>query len=404
MRILHVISSVDPRGGGPVEGIRQRGLYLQAQGHQVEVLCQDAPDAPHVSAYPLPVHGVGPAKTAYAWAPGLGPWLLRHAASYDAVVVSGLWQHHGLATSRAMRKLGLPYHVFTHGMLDPWFRHTYPLKHLKKWLYWVVGEYHVLKHAKAVLFTSEEERLRARDSFWLYKAKEQVVDYGTSAPPGNAAELKAKFENEHLELAGKHLLLYLGRVHEKKGCDLLIEAFAQSAATRADLHLVMAGPASPAIKTALTAQAQRLGVAERITWLGMVSGDAKWSAMYGCDVFVLPSHQENFGIAVAEALACGLPVLISDKVNIWREVEADGAGYVAPDTLQGTAALLQRWLATPAPAQAAMGQAARASYQKRYTVAASAASLLKVLGFDASAPLAPNPAAVGQQPQKKAAA
>lgn len=383
MRILHVISSVDPRGGGPVEGIRQRGIHLQAQGHQVEVLCLDSPDAPHVKAFPLPVHAVGPAKTSYAWAPGIGPWLAEHASSFNAVVVSGLWQYHGLATSRAMRKLKLPYHVFTHGMLDPWFRHQYPLKHLKKWLYWLVAEYHVLKHAKAVFFTSEDERLRARDSFWLYQVNEQVVDYGTSAPPDNGTELRRAFQAAHPELAGQHLVLFLGRVHEKKGCDLLVEAFSISAQRRSDLHLVMAGPASPSMLNQLKAQAQQLGVADRITWLGMVSGNAKWQAMYGCDVFILPSHQENFGIAMAEALACGLPVLTSDKVNIWREVVGDGAGFVAPDTLAGTTELLQRWLNTPATEQKCMGRAACASYQKRYTVAASASSLLKALELNA---------------------
>jgi glycosyltransferase involved in cell wall biosynthesis len=381
MRILHIISSVDPRGGGPVEGIRQRGLHLQAQGHTIEVLSMDAPTEPFVQAYPLKVHAVGPSRGGvFAYTPSIVPWLMSHVASYDAVVISGLWQYHGQATSQVMRRLGLPYHIFTHGMLDPWFRHTYPLKHAKKWLYWHLAEFHVLKHAKAVLFTSEEERLRARDSFARYQANERVVDYGTSAPPSNATGYADAFHATHPELTGKHLLLFLSRIHEKKGCDLLIDAFAQMAAQHPNIHLVMAGPAAPTIQAALTAQAQHLRVADRITWLGMVSGDAKWQAMYGCNAFVLPSHQENFGIAVVEAMACGLPVLISDKVNIWREVLQDHAGLVASDTKAGTTENLQRWLSMNTAAQIHMSHSARESYQKRFTVAASADSLLKVLG------------------------
>ncbi|MFN6996501.1 MAG: glycosyltransferase, partial [Aquincola tertiaricarbonis] len=114
-------------------------------------------------------------------------------------------------------------------------------------------------------------------------------------------------------------------------------------------------------------------------WPGMLQGDLKWGAFHAAEAFVLPSHQENFGIAVAEALGCGVPVLISDKVNIWREIEADGAGLVAPDTAEGTAQLLQRWLALSSAERAAMRDRARGCFAQRFTVEAMADSLLSVL-------------------------
>jgi glycosyltransferase involved in cell wall biosynthesis len=379
MKILHVISSVDPKGGGPIEGMRQRGIFLRDRGHQVEVLSLDDPGAPHVAAFPLPVHAVGPARGGYAFAPRIKSWLAQHARQYDAVVISGLWQYHGWATSRVLRGLGVPYHVFTHGMLDPWFRDAYPLKHLKKYAYWLLAEHHVIKHAKAVLFTSEEERLRARLSFMPYCANEIVVAYGSSAPPAQQQALVQLFKEQHPELTGKHLLLFLGRIHEKKGCDLLIKAFAQMAVDHPNLHLIMAGPAAPDVLQGLKALADHLKIGDRITWLGMVSGEQKWGVLLASHVFCLPSHQENFGIAVAEALACGLPVLISDKVNTWREVAGDQAGFVAPDTVEGTTANLRRWLALSDAEQTDMRERAQKTFASRYTVEASAQSLLDVL-------------------------
>ena len=275
--------------------------------------------------------------------------------------------------------MGVPYHVFTHGMLDPWFKHTYPLKHLKKWPYWLLVEYHVLRNARYVFFTSEEERLRARESFSLYQANEVVVPYGTSPPPTKSEAYKSRFLVAHPHLADKHLLLYLSRIHPKKGCDLLIEAFAEIAKEHPSAHLLMAGPGDPAIIEALKAIATRHGIQDRLTWLGMVKGDDKWDAFMAAHAFVLPSHQENFGIAVAEALGCGLPVLISDKINIWREIASDHAGLVNEDTLKGTLANLQKWFSLGSERQAQMSLAAKATFDARYSIASMAHGLLLAL-------------------------
>jgi glycosyltransferase involved in cell wall biosynthesis len=379
MKLLHVLPSVNPMGGGPMEGVRQRGIRLLQLGHEVEVVTLDDPDADFVREFPLAVHGLGPSRGGYGYNPKLVPWLRAHARDYDAVIVNGLWQYHAFAAWRALRRLQVPYFVFTHGMLDPWFKRAYPLKHLKKWLYWPWADYRVLRDARAVLFTSEEERLQARRSFWLYRANEQVVAYGTSAPPANAAELKEAFLAQHAELRGRRIFLYLSRIHEKKGCDLLIRAFAEVARSDPGLHLIMAGPGSAEILTRLRRLAQDCGVLARISWPGMLRNELKWGAFYASEAFVLPSHQENFGIAVAEALGCGLPVLISDKVNIWREVKTHGAGLVAPDTLQGTLRSLRAYLALTPPERQAMAVCARALYASRFTVAAMADSLLRVI-------------------------
>lgn len=379
MKMLHILPSVDPKGGGPMEGVKQYGHRLEELGHQVHVVTLDDPAEPCVAEYPLKVFALGPAMGSYRYAPKLAQWLEAHARDYDAIIVNGLWQYHGFGTWRVLQRLQIPYFVFTHGMLDPWFKHAYPLKHLKKWLYWPWAEYRLLRDARAVLFTCEEERLLARQSFWLYKVREAVINYGTGLPPNNHQTLKATFYENYPVLRDKRVLLFLSRIHEKKGCDLLIEAFAKVANQDANLHLMMAGPCHTDLINQLKTQAQQLGVADRITWPGMLQGDIKWGAFYASEAFVLSSHQENFGIAVAEALGCGLPVLISDKVNIWREIAADGAGIVNADTLEGTEKTLRQWLAMTANGRHKMAKQAKVTFEQRFTVDAMAKSLMTTI-------------------------
>ena len=380
MRILHVISSTNPQGGGPIEGVKQLYAPLTDVGVLVEIVCCDAPGSSWLQSNELPkVHALGPSKLGYAYAPRLLPWLRTNSVRFDAVIVEGLWQYHGLATWRALRKSNVPYFVFTHGMLDPWFKHAYPLKHLKKWLYWPWGEYRVLRDARAVIFTCEEERLLARKSFWLYRVREAVSGYGTSSTPANKQELAQSFLNAHPQLQGKRIVLFLSRIHEKKGCDLLIDAFAQVVGQDERLHLILAGPDQTGWSEVLKSRARQLGIDHQITWTGMLQGDEKWGAFYAAEVFCLPSHQENFGIVVAEALACGKPVLISNKVNIWREIELDGAGFVNKDTVAGTVHNFQKWLALDMNAYAQMAEQAKICFKRHFHIQGVAERLMKIL-------------------------
>jgi glycosyltransferase involved in cell wall biosynthesis len=180
-------------------------------------------------------------------------------------------------------------------------------------------------------------------------------------------------------LRGKEYLLFLGRIHPKKGCDLLLEAFERTAAP--ELQLVMAGPDESGWSADLKAQAERLGIAGRITWTGMLRGAAKWGAFYAAQAFILPSHQENFGIAVADALACGTIPLVSDKVNIARDVAGDSAGLMESDDLQGTVRLIERFQALSSTERAAMSANARACYQRRYALGNAAQGVYRALGL-----------------------
>ncbi|WP_216909528.1 glycosyltransferase [Synechococcus sp. CCY 0621] len=379
MKLLHLNRSLDPAGGGLSEGVRQLCPHLAALGVSSTVVSLDPPDAPWLTNYSPAACGLGPVHGVYGYRRGLPSRLRDLAFGHDAVIVHGVWQYHGLATWRALRGSGVPYFVYPHGMLDPWFKRTYPLKHLKKWAYWPWGEYRVLRDARAVLFTCEQERLLARQSFCLYQARERVVGFGTSAPSGDADAQRRLFLEAHPQLQGKRLMLYLSRIHPKKGVDLLIEAFAAVATCDLRLQLVIAGPDQVGWQAALQRRAAALGVADRLTWPGMLSGDLKWGAFRSAELFCLPSHQENFGIVVAEALACGLPVAIAEPVNISAEVEQAGAGLVHADTAAATTEALRQWLAMPAAEQAQMGQRAEHLFRERFDFASVARNLLPVL-------------------------
>ena len=380
MKILHVINSVDPAGGGPIEGVRQLSAANRSYGHEVEIASLDAPDRAFLKSIDVPVYPIGPGSLKYNYCARLAPWLRENARNYDVVVVNGIWQYHSFAVWRVLRGSGnVPYVVYTHGMLDPWFKKKYPLKHLKKLLYWPWGEYRVLRDAGAVLFTCDEERVLARQSFALYRCNEVVVNYGTAGPTGEpSAELDAFFA-VHPELRGKRLAVFVGRLHEKKGCDLLIEAFARVLASDSNWHLVMCGPDQVGWKAKLEELAERLNVAGRITWAGLVRGDRKWGALRAAEVFVLPSHQENFGISVAEALACGTPALISNKVNIWREVEKGGAGIVGEDNLAGVCGLLKSWVESTGAERAEFRRRAHECFLREFEIRRASETLVRTL-------------------------
>jgi glycosyltransferase involved in cell wall biosynthesis len=379
MKLLHVIRSVDPSAGGPVENIKQLTGAMAEMGDCSETLTLDAKETPWVRGFPFPVHSVGPGKGTYGYAPQMVPWLEKHASTYDALIVHGIWQYHSFGCWRVLRRSNTPYFVLPHGMLDPWFKRMYPLKHAKKWLYWTWAEYRVLRDARAVLFTCEEERILARESFSLYRCQERVIDYGTSAPQEAAELQKEAFFNQNPHLRDKRLLLFLGRINPKKGCDLLIDAYAGALRNEPDWHLVIAGPNQDGLQSKLMIRAREKQLDNSITWTGMITGDVKCGAIRAAEVFVLPSHQENFGIAVAEALACGTPVLITKKVNIWREVERDGAGLVADDNLEGICSMLRTWLALPSQEKQRMRESARQCFLQRFDIKKSAQSFATTL-------------------------
>jgi len=382
LKILQLVHTLDPSVGGVAAAVLALSRGLARRGHKLDVVVLDEPDvvaavADRGPADNITVHALGSGLTSYRYSRTLWPWLGQHGGDYDRVIVNGIWQYLSFAAWRRYAGSSVPYYVFPHGMLDPWFKETFPLKHLKKWLYWPWAEYRVLRDAAAVIFTAEEERFQARKSFWLYRCREKVSPLGVEAPP-ISSNAKSEFLSRYPQLQNSRNFLFLGRLHPKKGCDILLEAFARFRSNDS-ISLILAGPDQVGWESDLRRQVTRLNLTNRVVFTGMLEGSMKQGAFANAEAFVLPSHQENFGISVVEALAVSVPVLISNRVNIWREIEADRAGYVESDDLAGTTRLLQRWIDT-APAEREMiRQNARRCFEQRFEINRAVDSLLQIL-------------------------
>jgi glycosyltransferase involved in cell wall biosynthesis len=365
-----VVASLAPAEGGTSEGIRK----LAESSAGAEVVCLDKPGEPYVQGQSFPIHALGPVSNNYRYTARLEPWLRKNLARFDGVVIHGLWQYHDYGTYRVVHR-STPYVVFPHGMLDPYFKRAFPRKHLKKQAYWVAREYRVLRDARAVCFTTPMERDLAVKTFWPQRWNPAVVSFGTLQPTGDAATQRDRFLARYPALRQRRFFLFLSRIHSKKGCDLLLEAMARVTPAHPDLDLVIAGPDQEGLRPQLEAQAKGLGIDSRVHWTGMLEGDEKWGALYAAEAFVLPSHQENFGVAVVEALACGLPVLISDKVNIWPDIMKDQAGIVNSDTADGTYRSMTALLAMPPEERERMVGKGLACFRARYEMERTAQAL-----------------------------
>lgn len=377
LKVLQIILTVSKEYGGPVEGLIQSVQTRKLVNQSIEVLCLDSPDSPWLADFPCPVHAVGPGIGRYGYTPKLAEWIVENRHRFDAAVIHGLWNHSSIGGWLGCKRSGLPYVQFTHGMMDPWFRKAYPVKHWVKQLFWFV-QGKTLRDASEVLFTCEEEKRLAQGVFWWYRYNPKVVAYAASDAPAARVDDDALFQTLVPNLQGRPYLLFLSRIHEKKGCDILLKGFAK-ADKRSELQLIMAGPCQDGLIDHLKKLAEDLGISSRVHWPGMVKGAAKAAAFRGAEAFILTSHQENFGIAVAEALAHGKPVLISNQINIWREIEVGGAGIIADDTVEGAVKVIQEWENMGSYDRDQMCKNARYVYETRFTVESAAKDLTAAL-------------------------
>jgi glycosyltransferase involved in cell wall biosynthesis len=406
---------MDPSHGGPSQGIRNSIPELEKIHVHNEVVCLDSPEALFLGKDTFPVHALGPGKGHWNYSPKLFPWLLENIGRFDAIIVHGIWQYHSYAVSKALitfRKAHTQHSlnenkvpklfIMPHGMLDPYFQKASSrrLKAIRNWIYWKLIESKTINKADGMFFTCMEELQLARITFSPYRPKKEVnVGYGIAEPPAVSSAIKNAFLERCPEIKGRPYILFLGRINEKKGVDLLIKAYGtllkalpaskdkrsasyelESSTLPSELPILVV--AGPGLESAHGQAVKRLAAelpASTVFFPGMLTGEAKWGAFYGCEAFVLPSHQENFGIAVVEALACGKPVLISNQVNIWREIEATGGGLVEDDTLSGTQRLLERWHALTEQEKVAMGTHAEATYRDRFAVCQAAERMAAAL-------------------------
>ncbi len=413
MRLLHITASMDPKLGGVCQAVTTIIKGLETYPNvQNEVVSFDNPDASFIKEKTYPVHALGSGKGPWFYNPFYISWLVQNLSNFDTVILHGLWNYQGYGLVKALRLLKhsdkkknasfiTKFFVMPHGMLDPYFQKASgrKLKAVRNWLYWKVIERKVVNQADGLLFTCEAELQLSQKTFTPYHpVKELVVGLGVEEPPLYTTSMREAFLSKCSDLNNQPYLLFISRIHEKKGADLLIDAYVETylpqdfndpanqqdaVLTKQKLtsKLVVAGPGlETPYGQKIKGSALRLQQPETTVFFpGMLTGDAKWGAFYGCEAFVLPSHQENFGIAVVEALACGKPVLISNQVNIWAEIASSKAGIIADDTAAGTEQLMESWNKLSKEQKIEMGKNARKCYEKHFAVGPSTYNFLEAV-------------------------
>ena len=333
MRILHVTAWLAPRYGGPAAFLPKASAALCALNHNVEIVATDA-DGPGVVDAPTGrrVDWAGAAVTFHtrSWPRRfLVSWpLLRdvwqRSSHFDVVHIHYLYRFHTIAAVLAARHAGVPYVIQAHGSLDPWHRRR--RRHAKN-LYHALIEDSNLRGAAAIICTTEQEARSIRSLG--YMGSTWVIPIGIDAEDlRRPASADAFLAHAGVE-PGTRVVTFLGRISEKKGLPLLVEAFRDTASQFPTARLLVAGPDDEDIGRALGGRIQALDLSSRISFLGSVGGDEKRALLQRSDVFVLPSADESFGIAVAEAMAVGCPVVVSPNVAIQDVVASAGAGIVA---------------------------------------------------------------------------
>lgn len=329
MRIVHLTNSIDPVSGGPANVLARLAPVQVSRGHEVCVITADDPDRVVDVVASLDASGV----KVLPRGPGSGPIsrapealnALREAidsGSCELMHGHGLWQHLVHWGASVCRAKSVPYILRPCGMLDPW---CLAQGRLKKQIFLALKARRDLNQAAAIHFTTETEReLVARLGL---KASPFVIPNGIDCSEFEQLPIPGQFREKH-GISDQPLVVYLSRLHHKKGLDLLLPAFAESVPKDAVLALV--GPGESDYIRQLKSTGEQLGIDDRLIFTGMIKGAGRIQALADADLFVLPSYQENFGVAVIEAAAAGTPVLISDQVNICGEVREAGAGRVVP--------------------------------------------------------------------------
>lgn len=258
---------------------------------------------------------------------------------------------------------GVPYIVRPLGTLNRWGR--LQRRPVLKRLSLQIFERRILQNATAVHFTSEKERGEAGELGFTYRSV--VVPLGIDLAPYQQLPGAEQFLRRWPQAAGRFRFLYLSRLDPKKGLEVLLAALSRLQKICPESILIVAGDGDADYKAHLHQLAYQLNVHENIIWTGFLHGEDKLAAYSAADVFVLPSYSENFGIVVVEAMAAGLPIILSDQVGICQEVASAQAGYVVTTDDVSLAAALERMLADD-NTRTVMGQNAHRLAEKQYSL------------------------------------
>jgi glycosyltransferase involved in cell wall biosynthesis len=343
MRVLHVIPGLEGSAGGVTAAVKGLAIAQQQAGLDVTILATWTAPAPdpatiaRLESAGVKLRLVGPASGRLVGHPDLARVTAESVTNADVVHIAAVWeqvQHEAAAAARAHR---VPYVVSPHGMLDPWSLSARSKWMKRAYLLWRLRA--DLNGAAAIHYTCDVERDLVRPL--ALKPPAIVEPNGIDLSEFENLPTPDAFRARHPQVGRRPIVLFLSRIDPKKGLDLLVPAFAR---IPGDAVLVIAGPDRVGYRAAVEQLIAKHGVTDRVLFTGMLQGRERVEALAAATIFALPSYQENFGIAVVESLAAGVPVIISDQVNIHADITRAGVGAAVPTQVEPFAAELSRWL------------------------------------------------------------
>ena len=339
IRILRIISSLNPKYGGPSKTIIDSSLNLIREGFDVDILTHDSKKNIYIKNKEINFINKGPAFGTYRFNIKLFLWLLKKRNLYDIFIVHGIWEFNTLICRFLLKN---NYFIFTHGQLDPFFKKQI-LKKIKKQVYWWLFEKKNLLKSKSLLLTSENEKKLLENTFVnTKKIKKTVIHYGINKTKFNKKKCLKIFYKKFPQLKNKKFFLYLGRFHEKKGCEILIRSIKKLINNNMNTFVLMAGPQN-SYKDNLKELTKRYNLTNNFFWSDIILKDMKWGAISASEAMVLSSHGENFGVSLVESLSCSKPVLTTNKVNIYREIDRFKAGFVSNNNVNSFFKILNKF-------------------------------------------------------------
>ena len=325
-KILRIISSLNPEYGGPPAAIVDSTIALNRIGFKVDIVTHDNKESQFVKIKNTTIHNMGPSLLGdYNLNFKFTKWLIQNRSKYDLFIVHGLWQFNTLAARLFLKK---KYYVFVHGQLDPSYKKFFFNK-IKKFIYWNLIEKKNLKDSKFILLTNKKEKDLLNDTYVNTKGlKKKVVDYGILEPKYDTSKVKKIFYKKFKSLKDKDFYIYLGRFHNKKGCEIIMNAVKYFSLRKKPINVLMCG-SNNIYKKYLQKISKDLNIEKNIIWSNFLKNDIKLGALLSSKAMLLPSYGENFGVALVEAMACGIPVLTTNKVNIYNYIIENNAGYIS---------------------------------------------------------------------------
>ena len=365
MKVLQVVPSLAPEWGGPVKVVNELAGALEVMGVSSEIISAQGRRVgnPETVTNDIPIHLFETGPIARLWTahtPGLKKTLARKIPDFDLVHIQELWHYPGYIASKIARSRNVPYIVTIHGELNEW---NLQQKRLKKQIYMTAIQRGILQKSAALHAITQAESNRIRQL--EIETPVAMIPNGIHTEEFENLPDRSQFVSRYPELENRLIVLFLGRIQQKKGLDILAQAFGNLVRTRHDVRLVVAGPDEDNTLTEVKTILKSHGALEKAVFPGMLTGEQKLEALSAADIFALTSYSEGFSVALLEALSAGLPLVITDECN-FPEVGDSRAGFVVRPNDSETASAVMSLLDS-ADLRREMSENARRLVRSNYT-------------------------------------